>query len=312
MMMTFPQLKRKAECAALGVSATLVKPFGHRNLLDTLNRVLADAGPADETEAEAPRRAAAPARRGLKILVAEDTPFNQRFILRLLERWGHAAVLAKDGRQAVQIYSRANFDLILMDVQMPEMDGLQAARAIRSLEDARGGRTPIIAMTAHAIHGDRERCLESGMDDYLPKPIDADALRQMIDRLIEPSAEVVPPPGKDPDPVPEMLRGFDNDWGFFKEVVGVFCADYPDQLAALRRAAESSDAPAFMRAAHSLKGMLRNFRSEPSAAKAQALEQMGQAGDLAGAGPAIAELAAGLSSLEHHLRSVLAGRPAES
>ncbi len=309
MMLTFPQLKRKAEAVALGVSATLVKPLGHRSLLETLERVLAGSGPAVDAGAEKPS-AAAPARRCLKILVAEDTPFNQKFILRLLERWGHVPVLAEDGRRAVELYSGANFDLILMDVQMPEMDGFQAARAIRMIEDARGGRTPIIAMTAHAVHGERERCLESGMNDYLPKPVDTDALRRMIDRLLEPDAPAHSPGGGDTAAIPELLQGFDNDWGLVKEVVEVFCADYPHLLSVLRRSSESADAPAFMRAAHSLKGMLRNFQSEPAAAKAHVLEQMGQAGDLAGAEPIIAELAAGLSELEQHLRSLLARAPA--
>jgi PAS domain S-box-containing protein len=313
MMLTFPQLKRKAECAALGVAAILVKPLGHRSLLETLARVFAGSGPTLATGAAAAPPAAAPAGRRLKILVAEDTPFNQKFILRLLERWGHDPHLAEDGRKAVEAYAAANFDLVFMDVQMPEMDGLQAARAIRMIEDARGGRTPIIAMTAHAIHGDRERCLESGMDDYLPKPIDADALRRMIDRLLQPGA-AAPEPGekRTAAPLPDLLQGFDNDWGFFKEVVEVFCKDYPQQLETLRRAGESADAPAFMRAAHSLKGMLRNFQAELAAGKAEALEQMGRAGELTGAGPIIAELAAGLSELEERLRSALARAPAGS
>lgn len=308
MMLTFPQLKRKAECAALGVSATLVKPFGHRSLLDAVERVLAGGVRAAVTGVQTPT-AAAPARRSLKILVAEDTAFNQKFILRLLERWGHTPVLAEDGRRAVELYSGANFDLILMDLQMPEMDGLQAARAIRMIEDARGGHTPIIALTAHAIHDERERCLESGMDEYLPKPVDSAALQRMIDRLIKPGAPEHPPGEVQAAAVSELLKSFGNDWGFVKEVIEVFCADYPHLLSVLRSAAVSSDAPAFMRAAHSLKGVLRNFQSESAAAKAQMLEQMGLAGDLSGAEPIIAELAEGLSSLEQHLRNLLSRAP---
>ena len=304
MMLSFPQLKRKAECAAMGVSATLVKPLGNRSLLATIERVLSGSGPAVAQGAKAP----AAARGGLKILVAEDTAFNQKFILRLLERWGHTAVLAEDGRRAVELFSAANFDLILMDVQMPEMDGLQAARAIRVIEDARGGHTPIIAMTAHAAHGDRERCLESGMDEYLPKPIDADALRRMIDGLLRPAAVGPVPAAAAGAASPGLPQGFDNDWGFFKEVVEVFCKDYPHLLETLRRASGPADAPAFTRAAHSLKGMLRNFQSE-AAAKAQELEHLGQTGEMAAAGPIIAELAAGLSELEQNLRGLLARAP---
>ncbi len=311
MMLTFPQLKRKAECAALGVSATLVKPIGYRSLYDTLTRVLA-AAVVPEVAAAAPAPAAATGSRRLRILVAEDTAFNQKFILRLLERWGHAAVLAQDGRQAVDAFAGGKFDLVLMDVQMPGMDGLEAARAIRGIEGDGAGRTPIIAMTAHAVQGDRERCLESGMDAYLSKPIDLDALRQMIDRLLPPDAAAPDPGGEDAPGAPDLLQAFGDDWSFFTEVVAVFRADYPNLLATLRDAMPPSDGPAFMRAAHSLKGMLLNFQNEPAAATAQALEQMGRAGELSGAGPLIEELAAGLANLDRDLRGILARAPAGS
>ena len=121
----------------------------------------------------------------LHILVAEDLPFNQKFIMRLLRKWGHEVNLVSTGRQAVDAIDATAFDLILMDVQMPEMDGLEATRRIRSKERAAGCRqTPIIALTAHAIKGDRERCLEAGMDDYLSKPIVTDHLAQAIRRLV--------------------------------------------------------------------------------------------------------------------------------
>jgi CheY-like chemotaxis protein len=106
--------------------------------------------------------------RALTVLVAEDTAFNQKFIMRLLERWGHVAVLAEDGRKAVAAFSAGRFDVVFMDVAMPEVDGLEAARAIRRLEESRGGRTPIIAMTAHAIKGDHEHCLAAGWTTTCP------------------------------------------------------------------------------------------------------------------------------------------------
>ncbi len=307
MMLTFPQLKRKAECTALGVSATLVKPVGYRSLYDTLTRVLA-AAVVPDVAAAAPPPAARPRR--LRVLVAEDTAFNQKFILRLLERWGHEAVLVGDGRQAVDAYTGGTFDLVLMDVQMPEMDGLEAARAIRRIKGAGGGRTPIIAMTAHAVQGDRERCLESGMDAYLSKPIDMDALRQMIDRLLPPDAAAPDPDGEDARGAPDLLQAFGHDWGFFTEVVEVFRADHPSLLSTLRGALTSADGPVLMRAAHSLKGMLLNFQDEPAAAAALALEQMGRTGELSGAGPLIEELAAGLARLDRDLSDLLARAPA--
>ena len=311
LMLTFAHLRRKPECAALGVRATVIKPFGSGELLNALTRAVAGVEPAIEPPAATQAPPAARAGRALTVLVAEDTAFNQKFILRLLERWGHVAVLAEDGRQAVAAFSAGRFDIVFMDVRMPEVDGLEAARAIRRLEEIRGGRTPIIAMTAHAIKGDRERCLAAGMDDYLPKPIDSEKLRRMINRLVpDPGGPAAPADGGAPARTEDFLKAFENDWGFFKEVVEVFCADYPNHLAALRRAAEAADAPAFMRAAHSLKGMLRNFQAEAAAERASALEKMGRAGVMAGAGPIIDALAADLDALEKELHRVLAQAPA--
>jgi CheY-like chemotaxis protein len=121
----------------------------------------------------------------LRVLVAEDTPFNQRFVMRLMERWGHAAVLAPDGRQAVAEFSRGAFDVVLMDVQMPEMDGFQATAAIRAKELRTGRHLPVVAMTAHAMAGDREKCLLAGMDDYVAKPLKPVDLFQTLERAVE-------------------------------------------------------------------------------------------------------------------------------
>ena len=310
MMLTFSHLRRKPECAALGVGATVIKPFGPGELLNALVRAAAGVEPAIEPPAPTPAPPAAQAGRALSVLVAEDTAFNQKFIMRLLERWGHAAVLAEDGRKAVAAFSAGRFDLVFMDVQMPEMDGLEAARAIRRVEESRGGRTPIIAMTAHVIKGDRERCLAAGMDDYLPKPIDSEKLRRMISRLVPgPGGPAAPADGGAPARADDFLKAFENDRGFFKEVVEVFCADYPNHLVTLRRAAAAADVPAFVRAAHSLKGMLRNFQAEAAAERASALEKMGSAGVMAEAGPPIDALAEDLDALEKELHRVLDQAP---
>jgi PAS domain S-box-containing protein len=308
MMLTFPHLKRKSECAALGVHATLIKPCGFRDLMRALGRAAEGRLESAAQTLPAPVPQARDVR-PLRILVAEDTPFNQKFIVRLLERWGYTAVLAQDGRQAVDAFAKGGFDVVLLDVQMPEMDGLEAAAAIRGLEASRGGRTPIVAMTAHAIKGDRERCLAAGMDDYVSKPIDADMLKQIIDRLVDgrrPAGGEPAPPA--PDKAADLLKAFDNDWGFLREVVEVFFSDYPLQIETLRRSAGSGEAAAFRRAAHSLKGMLRNFQEETAAAKAFELEKMGQAGDLARTEPLIDALGEDLKQLEQDLRSALRNR----
>ena len=323
MMLTFTHLKRKSECAGLGVNATLLKPFGTRDLLQALAKGPATGCDLASNGAEArsaapplsqpgetaqlPARPSAGTMRPLRILVAEDTPVNQKFILRLLDRWGHTAVLVGDGRNAVAEASRAAFDVVLMDVQMPEMDGLEAAAAIRRHEAGGHRHTPIIAMTAHAIKGDRERCLAAGMDDYLSKPIDAELLRQTIERLT--AVQALPEAAaSDPAPVPEFLKAFENDWGFFEEVLEVFFKDYPCQIDSLRRSAASGDATTFHRAAHSLKGMLRNFQAEGLAQKALHLENKSQAADLADVGPLVDELAENIARLEADLRRLIEKR----
>jgi CheY-like chemotaxis protein len=245
------------------------------------------------------------------MLVAEDTPFNQKFILRLIERWGHDARLVPDGRQAVEAFSRERFDVVLMDVQMPEMDGLESTRAIRAHESRTGARTPIIAMTAHAIKGDRERCLSAGMDDYVSKPIDPDTLMRLIQKHVgagPPPAPAVAAPGTAARP-PSLLKAFGQDWGFFKEIVETFISDFPNQLETLRRAMRDRDPATFRRAAHSLKGMLRNFESEPAAQKAARLEKMAAEEELAGASPLVEEVAEALKQVESQLLQIIRDGP---
>jgi PAS domain S-box-containing protein len=308
MLLTFPHLKRKQECARLGVDAVVIKPFSPRELLRALEKASTGATREPGAFAPPPRPPAAAAfPRPMHILVAEDTPFNQKFILRLLERWGHIVRLADDGRQALELFERERFDAVLMDVQMPELDGLEATRAIRLREQSTGGRVPIIAMTAHAIKGDRERCLEAGMDGYVSKPIDPDLLMRILLEHLPPARTRAPEPPAPAGPPeePAFLKVFAGDWDFLREIVEAFIADYPGQLATLRGALQQGDAAAFRRAAHSLKGILRNFESQAPAETAWVLEQKGQAGNLEGAEALIAALEEELKALEGRLRELL-------
>jgi CheY-like chemotaxis protein len=144
----------------------------------------AEADTALDTAALAAGLANAPDVLELRILLAEDNPVNQKVALRILEKEGHAVTVAADGREALVLWQRQEFDLILMDVQMPEMDGLEATAAIRRAEMSQGGgHIPIIALTAHAMAGDRERCLAAGMDGYASKPMRAEEIRNEIGRL---------------------------------------------------------------------------------------------------------------------------------
>ena len=131
----------------------------------------------------------AAASRSLTVLVAEDNPVNQRLATAILQRRGHRVVLARDGREAIARARAVPVDVILMDVQMPGMNGFEATAALRASESQGGPRTPIVALTAHALSGDRERCLGAGMDDYLSKPLRADRLIEMVERLAMPGTD---------------------------------------------------------------------------------------------------------------------------
>jgi len=312
MMLTFPYLKRKTEALEAGVDALILKPFGATELMRTIGKLMQgrQAPPAVEEKHVASHPVARRARRVLNVLVAEDTPFNQKFIMRLLERWSHRFVLAGDGAKAVDEFEKGAFDLVLMDVQMPEMDGLEAAHAIRETEKRRGGHVPIVAMTAHAIRGDRERCLAAGMDGYISKPIDADKLFDLIEDL---TAVAGAPPGEQAHATAldrvALLKAFDNDWDFLKEVVDIFVSDYPRLLSVLQKALAEKDFDGVMRAAHSLKGMLRIFQIDDAAESASELERRGGRRELNGAGPEVKRLTEHMAGVERALKALLKSAP---
>jgi PAS domain S-box-containing protein len=164
-----------------GVSC-LTKPVGCAELRDTLSKELDRPAQTPDTFKRGQRQSQVLSGDSLRILLAEDNPVNQRLAVRLLQKWGHAVVVAENGRKAVAAAQKQGFDLVLMDVQMPEMDGFEATIAIRKMNESSGVHLPVIAMTAHAMKGDRERCLAAGMDDYITKPINADELHQIVEK----------------------------------------------------------------------------------------------------------------------------------
>jgi PAS domain S-box-containing protein len=166
-----------SHCADLGIAAYLLKPAKQSELLEAIEQTMGVLITKRDLTATL---ADLPAKRRLRILLAEDSMVNQKLAMALLEQQGHTVTIAINGREAVEAAERESFDLILMDVQMPEMDGLEATAAIRAWEVANGMHTPIIAMTAHALKGDRERCLEAGMDGYVAKPIRPKLLAEAI------------------------------------------------------------------------------------------------------------------------------------
>ena len=310
MMLTFPHLKRKAEFGKLGVKASATKPLNPPELLNLL-QVALDLKPASKVQPpKAPETSMKKAMGALKILVAEDTPFNQTFILRLLEKNEFQPILVENGRQAVEAFDPELFDLILMDVQMPEMDGFEATREIRKIEARSGGHIPIIAMTAYATQGDRERCLEAGMDKYVSKPISAAKLFKAIEALVPSSPEEEFDAAGDGRKSASLefdglIKSFENDHDLFEELVDIFINDYPQMLDTLRDTLKSSDAKTLTRTAHSLKGMLRNFQAENAADTAYTLEQMGRNGTLDDADQIVDSLADQLEQVAQRLQQLV-------
>jgi PAS domain S-box-containing protein len=241
-----------------------------------------------------PRRRAA----NLYVLLAEDSPVNQKLVTALLEEQGHKIRLVNNGREALAAWESEAFDLILMDVQMPEMDGLDAAARIRAKERHSGTHVPIAAMTAYALKGDRERCLEAGMDAYIAKPIRADEFFGTIEALIGASAEAAPPadtaplPGAVPPGAewPEAMRAVRGNQRLLRTIVETAAREIPRLLAAIRAAVATGNAAELQLAAHTLKGTIRYFASGQGFEQVRRLETMGRDKCLEGAVEAIAIL----------------------
>ncbi|RUL88981.1 PAS domain S-box protein [Tautonia sociabilis] len=220
----------------------------------------------------------------LAVLLADDNPINRRVALGLLERFGCRAEAVVDGREAVAAYARGRFDLVLMDVQMPGMDGYAATKAIRRLEEDLGRHTPIIALTAHAMQGDRQRCLDAGMDDYLAKPLRPGPLREILLRWAgrrEPR-EWESESGHPPETAvfrPRLLdESSGGDSAFARELLGMAIEGIPERLEKIREAVESADSDRVAQEAHNLKGVCLTLGAERMAAACQDLVDAGRLG----------------------------------
>jgi CheY-like chemotaxis protein/anti-sigma regulatory factor (Ser/Thr protein kinase) len=283
-----------ARCRKLGISAYLIKPVRQSELVEAILSLLGQA-PRERAEVIT-RHSLREARRKLHILLAEDNLVNQTLVVRLLGKAGHNVVVAGNGKEALATLAKAGpgaFDLVLMDVQMPEMDGFEAAAAIRKKERGTGTHLPIVAMTAHAMKGDRERCLAAGMDGYLSKPVKREELIDAIERhrYESPAPEkdrlARKQPGLDRAAV---LARLDGDEELLAELAGLFIQESPKRLSAIQQAIEQDDAQGLERAAHALKGSVGNFVIPTAVKAAQTLETMGREGNLAAADTAYAVL----------------------
>jgi CheY-like chemotaxis protein/HPt (histidine-containing phosphotransfer) domain-containing protein len=279
---------------AIGFSAYLTKPVKQSQLYDCLAMVLGGgcAAPAKTQDtALITRHTLNEARRRMvRILLAEDNPTNQQVALAILEKLGFGADTVADGREAVQALETVPYDIVLMDVQMPEMDGFEATRAIRSGKTGvLDPKIPIIAMTAHAMKGDRERCLEAGMDDYISKPIAPQALAEALEKWVEtpqgrspavsaPGGAAEPsagPPVFDRQAFMARLMG---DEDLAKDIIAGFLEDIPKRILALRGYLDQGDAGSAGSQAHAIKGAAANVGGMALSAVASEIEEAGKAG----------------------------------
>ena len=275
---------------ALGVSAYLTKPVRQSILLDAMLSVLAGSTRSAVGHLLVTKHSVSEARRPLRVLLAEDNAVNQRLVLGLLERRGHSTVAVGNGRDAVAAVRNDTFDVVLMDVQMPVMDGLEAITEIRRLEAEAGGRVPIIALTAHAMKGDREECFAAGADGYVTKPIDSSELFGLIERLSGSSVDILP--ARTPRPVPvhseapfdvaDVMVRVGGDRALLVDLVSLFRSETPHMVAEIRRCVEAHDPAGLRRAAHVLKGAASNLSAHPVTKVALALETMARDGNLDG------------------------------
>jgi signal transduction histidine kinase/DNA-binding response OmpR family regulator len=273
-----------------------------------LGRVAPPAAPAV-------RAPAALAARPLRVLLAEDTLSSQKVVVRILQRRGHTVQVADTGARAVELVRGHEFDVVLMDVQMPAMDGLEATRHIRRLEDSGKARLPVVAMTAHAMRGDRERCLEAGVDAYLAKPIHADELIAMVEQMAAgggprkasgPSrAGAGPETASEPETPFHAAEALARCAGQ-REILTEMVSFYQDNIRAwineLRAAAAAGSAAELARLGHRLRSTLIYLAAHRAEALAGQVEQLGASGDLGGAAAALEELTVALGDLEAGLR----------
>jgi two-component system, sensor histidine kinase and response regulator len=307
------------EEAETGVDARLSRPLYYPTLRETLASLV-----------EPPAREAAPvggphlagSNTPVRMLVVEDNPVNRKLAVRMLEKLGYRVAVAENGVEALDVLSRDDYDAVLMDIQMPEMDGYEATAEIRRHERDLDRHTPIIAMTANAMHGDREKALDAGMDDYIPKPVNIRQLREVLEHWVPPlppetgETAASAPGSRDPaeqvlDPdVICSLRDLDGEGKLLDELATLYVADTVKQLKTLTEAIEDGDAATTKRLAHTLKGSCSSIGATGMSRIAADLQEVAQSGDLDPTQKLLAALEEEYDRVRHALDAEL-GSPVE-
>ncbi len=277
-------------CQEAGVEACLTKPVKQAELLKTITNLLSGRSAPKLSLPECVKIG-----KGMHVLLVEDNQVNRQIAARMLEARGHAVRSAASGKQALEILEKEHFDVVFMDVQMPEMDGFETTAAIRQREKSTGGRIPVIAMTAHTMKGDKERCLNAGMDDYISKPIRP----QILDEKLHALLAACPLGGSNADSGhaaawvidrEEVMARFGGDLEFLLNSFELFRTNYPSLIGALRDAVYGGNPNVVERTAHTIKGSASNFGAKTVEAAALRLESMGRGRNLAGAQEALSRL----------------------
>ena len=287
---------------ALGIARSLIKPIKQSDLLEAIGVAL-EAAPPVETHDHAPRHSEAPeaepiALESRRVLLAEDGAINQQVAVRLLEERGHSVVVVNNGRAAVEQVATQPFDVVLMDVQMPEMDGLEATAAIRRAEVQTGEHVPIVAMTAHAMKGDRDRFLAAGMDGYVAKPVRPHELYAAVEGFHSALGRETASAGFDGElsrtdvsfEWDAALERVGGDEAMMRDLAEMFFAECPKLMQQIREHIAGADGPELRRAAHTLKGSAHVFGAEAAAEAAHRLEEIGREEAFADAEDALALL----------------------
>jgi CheY-like chemotaxis protein len=298
----------------LGVSSYLTKPVRQSVLLDALLSMIASKRSPESRSVLITRHSLNEARRTLRILLAEDNAVNQRLVTAILQKQGHVVKTVGNGRLAVEAVELDQFDLVLMDVQMPEMDGLEATAEIRRIEEISGNHLPIIALTANAMKGDREKCMDAGADGYLPKPLNIADLSALIESVTAAnftrgdaiigradSHGDATSKGEPSFDINELYERVEGDKELMLELLRLFREQTPQMMAEIRRCAQSSDSAGLRQAAHSFKGACANLGARPAMKSAFALEVMGRENRLESVDAQLADLAREAKYLEREL-----------
>ena len=298
-------------CEALGIAAYLLKPVRQSELREAIIRVLMSRLSTESASiiTRSSLREQLNGSRTLKILLAEDNQVNQKLASRMLEKRNHSVTVVANGKEALDALQKDNYDLVLMDMQMPEMDGFEATTILRDNEKVTGKHQPVVAMTALAMNGDRERCMSIGMDGYISKPIRPQELDEILERYFIAKEELSAnglrtQVSNGSVEISQLLDRIDDDRALLAELLDIFRREYPDNLKAAQQAIDAQSGDCLQRVGHTLKGALGNLSATNASSLASELEIIGRSNHLTGAQSVLDRLIPEVSNVIEALESL--------